>query len=81
MLCPDLNNDGVPDCAHNGILDTEDANGNRLLDRYLVYGVDICTTTRALDNARCRANGMTQAPLDDSHAYYVWPEGPVADDP
>lgn len=81
MLCPDLNGDGVPDCAHNHLLDTEDANGNRVLDRYLVYGVDICTTTRALDNPRCRANGMTQAPPDDSHANYVWPEGPIAGAP
>ncbi len=84
-----------PACAHNygpgpdGVIgtqddvgfDTEDANGNGVLDRYLIYGVDICTTTRALDNPRCRANGMKQAPPDDSHANYVWPEGLVAGSP
>src|SRR6266571_1776413 len=83
MLCPDNNGDGVPDCAHNQVLDTEDANGNGILDRYLVYGVDICTTTRAAGNPRCvdaKGNPIVPPP-DDSNAHYVWPEAPVAGSP
>ena len=86
MLCPDnVNNatgapgpDGIPDCAHNHLLDSEDANGNGLLDRYLVYGVDICTTTRGNGNPLCAGRPVQ---MDDSHANYVWPEGPVAGSP
>ncbi|HYS77925.1 MAG TPA: hypothetical protein VEO94_03745, partial [Candidatus Dormibacteraeota bacterium] len=63
-------------------LDTEDANGNGILDRYLVYGVDICTTTRAAGNPRCvDAKGNPVVPPDDSNAHYVWPEAPVAGSP
>ena len=69
-----------PGCAHNNLLDTEDANGNGILDRYLVYGVDICTTTRAVGNKLCVdiSGHPLPVPPDDSHANYVWPEGPVA---
>ena len=85
MLCPDnINNatgapgaDGIPDCAHNRLLDTEDANGNGWLDRYLVYGIDICTTTRGNGNPVCAGRQVA----DDSHINYVWPEGAVAGSP
>ncbi len=71
MPCPDLNGDGEPDCAHNHVLDTEDANGNGFLDRFLVYGLDICTTDRAAGNPRCTG----PVPANNNNITYIWPEG------
>jgi hypothetical protein len=61
-----------PNCAGNHVLDTEDANGNGYLDRFLVYGVDICTTDRAKDfPGRCTA----PFPTNNNNVTYIWPEG------
>jgi outer membrane protein W len=54
-------------CAHNNTFDTEDTNGNGYLDRYLVYGLDLCSTPEGVGNSRC----STTVP---SHRY-VWPQG------
>ncbi len=64
-------------CAHNHVLDTEDANGNGYLDRYLMYGIDICTTTSAGTNPRCGCGGAGQppCPLNNNNINYIWPEG------
>jgi hypothetical protein len=59
-----------PNCAHNRVLDTEDANGNGYLDRFLLYGVDICTTPQAAGNQRCLDDGV-----QNTNYNYVWPEG------
>jgi hypothetical protein len=77
MLCPDNNHDGIPDCAHNHILDTEDANSNGYLDRFLVYGIDICTTDRAAGNPRCGCGGPGQpaCPTNNNNVTYIWPQG------
>src|SRR5262245_54477813 len=77
MTCPDNNHDGVPDCAHNHILDTEDANNNGYLDRYIVYGYDICTTDRAAGNPRCGCGGPGQpaCPTNNNNVTYIWPQG------
>lgn len=62
--------DGFPGTLDDLGFDTEDANGNGYLDRFLLYGVDICTTPQAAGNQRC---------LDDrvqnTNYNYVWPEG------
>lgn len=57
-----------PLCRENGVLDTEDANGNGFLDRFLLYGIDICTTPQGAGNPRCTG------PLP-AQPSYVWPEG------
>ncbi len=64
-------------CAHNGLLDTEDANGNGYLDRFLVYGIDICTTTAAGTNPRCGCGPppLPACPLTNNNVNYIWPEG------
>lgn len=59
-----------PNCAHNGLLDSEDANGNGYLDRFLLFGVDICTTPQGVGHPRCIEDDF------NSLAYhFVWPEG------
>jgi outer membrane protein W len=58
-----------PTCANNQTLDTEDANGNGFLDRYLLYGVDICTTAQGVGNPKCTPDRSSPTPR------YVWPEG------
>jgi hypothetical protein len=57
-----------PGCAKNGVLDTEDANGNGYLDRYLVYGLDVCSTPQGIGNARCSGTSVPSTPR------YLWPE-------
>jgi hypothetical protein len=66
-----------PGCAHNGLLDTEDANGNGYLDRFLQYGVDVCTTTSAGTNPLCGCGGAGQpaCPTNNNNINYIWPEG------
>jgi outer membrane protein W len=55
-------------CDGNGTLDTEDKNNNQLMDRFQLYGYDICTTADWATNERCtqRTNQFIQ---------YVWPSG------
>jgi len=55
------------DACKNGKLDTEDVNGNGYLDRYLVYGLDFCSTPQAIGSTRCKTTVSTPR--------YVWPEG------
>jgi len=59
-----------PACANNGRLDTEDVNGNRIMDRYLLWGVDVCTQPGAASNPIC-----TQEDLSPLSTQYVWPAG------
>ena len=70
-----------PQCAQvnviNGVsyddlhtLNTEDTNGNGYLDRYLVYGVDICSTDQRGTDPRCSVTGRSSPTVR-----YVWPEG------
>lgn len=54
-------------CAGNHLFDTEDQNGNRLLDRFLYYGVDVCSLPGAASNPICGPNDVLQSPQ------YVWP--------
>jgi opacity protein-like surface antigen len=50
-------------------LDTEDANNNRMLDRFLLYGIDICSTPGGAGNPLCdTANPGTST-------RFVFPEG------
>jgi hypothetical protein len=74
-----------PNCSHNfdpgpdlrpGTLDdrgfdTEDANGNGFLDRFLLFGVDICTTPQGVGHPRCRIEDK----FNDLSYHFVWPEG------
>jgi opacity protein-like surface antigen len=77
-----------PECAGNGLPDTEDKNGNTFMDTFLLYGVDICTfgtegvvlddgtRVTGVDNPKCRtANGNLN--LNDLKNY-VWPQGCAA---
>ncbi len=73
-----------PNCAHNfnpgpdmraGTpddlgFDTEDANGNGYLDRFLVFGVDICTTPQGVGHPRCLDDGFNSLSYN-----FVWPDG------
>jgi outer membrane protein W len=54
-----------PLCAHNNTLDTEDTNGNGYLDRYLVYGIDLCSTPQGVGDKRCATTVASTR--------YVWP--------
>ena len=83
-----------PNCRHNfapgpdlvpGTLDdlgfdTEDANGNGFLDRFLLFGVDICTTPQGVGHPRC-----IEDKFNDLSYHFVWPEGtpaaPCSQDP
>ena len=69
---------GVIDCSatpatcpwdNNGQLDSEDENLNGFMDRYLSWGVDICSMPGQTGNPACRtAETLTQT-------RYVWPAG------
>ncbi|MBI1950769.1 MAG: hypothetical protein HYS34_05315, partial [Acidobacteria bacterium] len=59
-----------PLCAGNHVLDTEDANGNGFLDRFLLFGVDICTTPQGVGHPRCLEDGFNNLTYN-----FVWPEG------
>lgn len=48
---------------------TEDENGNGIMDRYLLYGVDVCTLPNAASNPICRPADFRPS------VQYVWPEG------
>lgn len=62
----DLNNDFDFNDPGEGF-DTEDRNGNRILDRFLYYGVDVCSLPGAASNPICGPNDIVQTPQ------YVWP--------
>ncbi|PYT38018.1 MAG: hypothetical protein DMF52_00755 [Acidobacteria bacterium] len=69
-----------PACAHNNVFDTEDVNQNGYLDRFVVYGIDICTTDRAAGNPRCKCTidpvtKQCEFPKDNSRVTYIFPEG------
>jgi len=61
--------ESCPAC-NNGAFDTEDVNGNRIMDRYLLWGVDVCTQTGAASNPICTPEDLS--PLSTQH---VWPAG------
>ena len=46
-------------------------------DRFLVYGVDVCTTSNAGSNPRCGCGGPGQpaCPTTNNNINYIWPEG------
>jgi len=58
-----------PACA-NGAFDTEDFNNNRIMDRYLLWAVDVCTQPGGASNPIC--GPADTAPLS---VQYLWPEG------
>jgi outer membrane protein W len=43
--------------ANNGIFDTEDLNGNRIMDRFVYYGVDVCSGPNP-DKTVCTPNDI-----------------------
>jgi opacity protein-like surface antigen len=53
----------------NGRFDTEDVNNNRIMDRYLLWAVDICTQPGGSSNPVCRPTDARPS------VQYVWPEG------
>ncbi len=58
-----------PSCKNNGGgPDSEDRNSNLFLDRFLFYGLDLCSTQQGAGNPLCAAGG----PSGD---HYVWPQG------
>jgi outer membrane protein W len=61
--------DGIPGSVDDGF-DTEDANGNGYLDRFLLFGVDICTTPQGVGHPRCLEDDF-----NDLRQNYVWPQG------
>ena len=71
------NFDGIRGNADDGDdgFDTEDANGNGFLDRFLVFGVDICTTPQGMGHPRCIEDDNPSNPLPYSGFNMVWPEG------
>lgn len=64
---------GVPN-RHDDGFDTEDVNGNGLLDRFLVYGIDICSTPQGIGNARCIEDDNPLDKLTYDNFNFVWPE-------
>jgi opacity protein-like surface antigen len=53
----------------NSACDSEDANGNGFLDRYKLYGVDVCSLPTAPSNPTCTPNDFRAT------TQYVWPGG------
>jgi outer membrane protein W len=43
--------------ANNGVFDTEDLNGNRIMDRFVYYGVDVCSGPNP-DRSLCTPNDI-----------------------
>jgi outer membrane protein W len=64
----DCTNNAVCPWRDNSTFDTEDINGNRILDRFLYYGVDVCTLPGAETNPVCRPTD-----IDLSSVHFVWP--------
>ncbi|HEV8699775.1 MAG TPA: hypothetical protein VGV60_00720 [Candidatus Polarisedimenticolia bacterium] len=65
---------GTSDDGDDGF-DTEDTNGNGYLDRFLVYGIDICSTPQGVGNPRCIEDDHPSDPLTYDRFNFVWPEG------
>jgi opacity protein-like surface antigen len=65
-------NDNLPNITcgtANSACDSEDANGNGFMDRYKLYGVDVCSLPNAASNPACK-------PADfRATVQYVWPGG------
>jgi hypothetical protein len=53
-----------------GNFETEDRNGNTIMDRFFSYGVDVCTIMGGETNPVCRPDDILTA----SGPHYVWPE-------
>jgi opacity protein-like surface antigen len=63
-------------CADDGQLATEDRNDNQILDRFLLYGVDLCSRPQSAGNPICAR--ITTPPTEER---YTWPGGcPVTSD-
>ena len=58
-----------PACVDNGQLDTEDRNDNQILDRYLKYGVDLCSRPESAGSPVCTPN------TTPDQLQYTWPGG------
>lgn len=63
----DCTNDTICPWRDHASFDTEDLNGNRILDRYLLYGVDVCSLPGAATNPVCVDQEKPTIPQ------YVWP--------
>ena len=74
FTCPSCvgNQPTVPGAPPQWQQDTEDANYNQRLDRFLLYGVDICSTTAGVGHPSC-----VDVPADTLNGgrRYVWPGG------
>ena len=53
----------------NSACDTEDMNENGMMDRFKVYGVDVCSLPNSSTNPVCTPNDFRP------HIQYVWPGG------
>jgi len=64
-----------PDPGANGVLrpDTEDHNYNFYMDRFLLYGIDFCTTPESVGSSVCANSNSKYTPGMPTR--YVWPEG------
>jgi hypothetical protein len=65
----DHDNDPNPTSPALPVLDTEDANNNRYLDRFFSWGVDVCSLPDAATNPICAPADIRALPQ------YVWPGG------
>jgi outer membrane protein W len=65
---------GTPNRNDDGF-DTEDVNANGYLDRFLIYGIDICTTPQGIGHPRCIEDDNSINPLPYAGYNFVWPEG------
>jgi outer membrane protein W len=61
-------------CDGNGVLDTEDLNDNLISDRFLYYGIDICSTAEGVGSQFCSSSRLVPG---ISPVQYVFPGGPL----
>jgi outer membrane protein W len=73
--CPSCVGNNPPGSDPNVAIrpDTEDRNFNNYMDRFLLYGIDICTTQAGVGNPACAHSNTHFNP--DLPANYVWPGG------
>lgn len=65
----DCTNDTICPWRNNNTFDTEDRNSNRIMDRFLYYGVDVCSLPGATAQ---NTPGCTPADIL-ANTQYVWP--------
>lgn len=61
-------------CAGNGVLDSEDRNQNLFGDRFLYYGIDICSTAEGAGSEICATSRLIPGV---SPVQYLFPGGPL----